>query len=198
MSPERTEGKDRKEITVSLSVVALVSNFNSKKLLLVQNRETGQWSPPAGGLTWFENENRMETFGEGVVRELAEETGLQVEKLSLEAMVNVPGKTKNHIGAVYTGVYKGDLNNFEPADKHEISQVRFFSENELFALLNNDEAIRRPEFNRGLIAWWLQNEHKYAWDPFRGEDLPPEILDERYLKRWESATALVDSRSVLK
>ena len=95
--------RERHEFLVSLSSACLISDKFSKRLLLVKDRETGKWQPPAGGLKWNNKENRMETFLEGMVREVQEETGIQLNSyIHLKSIVNIPGKDKNRMGAIYT------------------------------------------------------------------------------------------------
>lgn len=172
----------RLEMVVSLSVVMLISNEYCDKLLLVQDAETGMWSPPAGGLEWLES-GRMESFTEGLLREVGEEVGGEVERPRLEAVLNLAGERKNRIGVVYSGSLKeGD---YRPEDSKEIVKVKFFTSAELVQLLKVDD-LRKPEFNRGLVIWWLRNERRCMWDPYRGaEPLDKDtVLDERYLERW--------------
>lgn len=180
------EHGERRELKVTLSVAVLVSANSHRKLLLVQDAETGQWSPPAGGLEWLVDQKRMETFTEGVERELQEEIGQEVGYLRLRALVNLPGKGKNRIGAIYTAVLDSETNDFVPADPSEISAIRPFSEDELIDLLKQDGLTRMPEFNRGLIVWWLRNSHRDSWDPYRGAEPLDDgrELDERYLQEW--------------
>lgn len=51
--------KDRRELFVTLSIVCLISNGDSTELILVKDRESGKWQPPAGGLKFLEDEMRM-------------------------------------------------------------------------------------------------------------------------------------------
>jgi ADP-ribose pyrophosphatase YjhB (NUDIX family) len=180
------ENGERRELNTTLSVVVLVSDFNSMNLLLVQDKESGKWSPPAGGLNWLESERRIETFAEGVERELREETGVEVDYMRLKSIVNLPGIERNHIGAVYIAQAGLGEERFSPEDLEEIGDVKFFSEDELIQLFGQIGTIRKPEFNRGLIAWWLRNAHRHSWDPYRGAEPLDQgrVLDERYLEEW--------------
>ncbi len=183
------EHGERRELNVTLSVVALISNADQTELLLVQNKEIGGWGPPAGALKWLGSENRMETFTEGIERELHEETGLNVEQPRITAIVNLPGEAKNHIGVVYSFSVELEEEECHPEDGEEISNVRFHSEDELIRLLSGEATISRPEFNRGLNVWWLRNKHRDNWDSFSGTTYPLDwnvVLDERYLKKWEN------------
>jgi 8-oxo-dGTP diphosphatase len=58
--------------THSVSVAGVVVRDDGR-VLVVQRRDNGRWEPPGGVL------ELAETFDEGVRREVAEETGVQVE-----------------------------------------------------------------------------------------------------------------------
>jgi 8-oxo-dGTP diphosphatase len=58
--------------THSVSVAGIVVNAQGR-VLVVQRRDDGSWQPPGGIL------ERGETFEEGLVREVAEESGVVVE-----------------------------------------------------------------------------------------------------------------------
>ena len=182
------EKKDRRELHVTLSVVALISDSTSRYLLLVKDRETGKWQPPAGGLQWLEDEDRIETFGEGVSREVLEETGIFLPpNLDPLVVMSLRGKDKYRMGAVYKYTLKEETKNISPRDTNEIEEVKFFNDHELVALLRQENGINRPNFNRGLIAWWLRNEHRDSWDIYKGDKMHDEKLNEKYLKEWEDA-----------
>lgn len=55
----------------SVSVAGIVIDENNR-VLLIQRRDNGHWEPPGGVL------ELNETFEQGVIREVREETGLQV------------------------------------------------------------------------------------------------------------------------
>lgn len=56
----------------SVSVAGIVID-ESDRVLLIQRRDNGHWEPPGGVL------ELGETFEQGVIREVREETGLRVE-----------------------------------------------------------------------------------------------------------------------
>src|SRR3954464_15525199 len=56
----------------SVSVAGVVVD-KAGRVLVIQRRDNGRWEPPGGIL------ERDETFEEGVAREVAEETGVNVE-----------------------------------------------------------------------------------------------------------------------
>ncbi len=182
----------RTELLVTLSVVVLVSCNNSKELLLVQDAETGKWSPPAGGLNWLPDKGRLETFKEGVERELLEEAGLRSNVRGPLAILHIPGQNKDKIGVVYESSFKGLGIEFQPKNVEEIAAVKAFSVPELIDLID-ESRIRKPEFNKGLIIWWMRNRQRDMWDPFKVKGNRPLdeniVLDERYLHYWNEIQA---------
>ena len=163
---ERILTNERKEFLVSLSVAILVSNERSEKMLLVKNRQTGKWGPPAGGLQWLDEKDRLETPFESAERELLEETGVKAKiDHNIRGMINLPGAAKNRLGFIFeTSINEKELKKNDPTDVEEIEDVRFFNQEELLKLLNEPNSIYRPEFNRALIIFWLRSEHRDAWD----------------------------------
>src|SRR3972149_187944 len=144
------ENDDRREILVSLSVVALISDLSSTSLLLVKDVSTGKWGPPAGRLNWLAEDKRLETFSEGLIRELHEETGIRLSEEyppKIEAIINMPGEDKYRMGVVYE-LTAGDevLGELGQLDADEIEGIRFFTEDDLLALLDQEDAIDRLEF----------------------------------------------------
>src|SRR3954462_4462635 len=79
--------------THSVSVAGVVVN-EAGRVLVIQRRDNGQWEPPGGIL------ELNETFEEGVIREVAEETGVIVE------VERLPGVYKNMSRAIVALVYR--------------------------------------------------------------------------------------------
>src|SRR4051795_4979502 len=77
----------------SVSVAGVVVN-EAGRVLVIQRRDNGRWEPPGGIL------ERDETFEEGVVREVAEETGVTVE------VEHLSGVYKNMARAIVALVYR--------------------------------------------------------------------------------------------
>jgi len=195
MSPDLD--RDRKELLVTISVATMVNDRNSERLLLVRNTGTQKWGLPAGGLKWLDREDRMETSVEALKRELMEETGLKEGGFNFQEkpyVINLSSGSKNRIGLIYEGnllydEYDRVVSNegkliSRPSNKQETDDARFFGEKELLELLKND-LIYKPEFNRGLTIWWIRNQHRDRWDPYRGVNPLDEdkILDELTIVR---------------
>ncbi len=166
---------------VTISVAVMITDFNCRSLLLVKNRVEQKWGLPAGGLQWLEHKKRLETPEEAVNRELTEETGLKEtnlnHRLTREAVINLtaPGEPRGKIGHIYDGTTDLGITDghgqlmASPEDITEIEEAKFFEEEELIALLKKKE-IRKPDFNRGIIIWWIRNRHRDRWDPYRGAE----------------------------
>src|SRR3954470_8602234 len=77
----------------SVSVAGVVVNA-AGRVLVVKRRDNGRWEPPGGIL------ERDETFEEGVVREIAEETGVTVE------VERLTGVYKNMTQGIVALVYR--------------------------------------------------------------------------------------------
>lgn len=139
----------------------------------------------------MQEKKQLETFNEGIARELIQETGIQLSEEyfpQIEAIITLPGKDKYRIGAVYKfSIAEEELGIRTPTDSGEIEETKLFSEDELLVLLDHKDAIDRPEFNIGLV-WWIRNGHRDRWDPYRGANPLDKILDERYLKKWFQKT----------
>ena len=55
------------------------------------------------------------------------------------------------------------------------------------AILREKDAINRPNLNRGLIIFWLRNEHIHAWDPYSGHEGSVDDgleITGNYLEKW--------------
>src|SRR3954469_21425074 len=77
----------------SVSVAGVVVD-HAGRVLVIQRRDNGRWEPPGGIL------ERDETFEEGVVREIAEETGVAVE------VERLTGVYKNMTRGIVAIVYR--------------------------------------------------------------------------------------------
>jgi 8-oxo-dGTP pyrophosphatase MutT (NUDIX family) len=112
-----------------LPCVAVVVHDEAGRLLLVQERSTGEWGLPAGSIEPGEGPEQAAR------RELLEEAGIEVEELELTAALG---------GAEFRHVYpNGDRVEYqvflfsceasvagEPVDGDEVRAVRFFSRDE--------------------------------------------------------------------
>lgn len=180
-------GRDRKQLLVTLSVAALISDEDSKRLLLVKHCKNGLLGLPAGGLKWLKAEKRLETAHEALKRELQEETGLDPNHLRyhLIGLINLPGETKNRFGIIFDVDFEeppdyrpgtGADFPYKPTDTEEIESANFFTPVQLLDFMRKD-VIYKPDFNRGLIHWWIRNSERTVWDPYRGATSPDEDSD---------------------
>jgi len=147
-----------------------------------------------GGVKWLEQEGRIESPTEALEREIWEEVGYRFDQRSKELrpmVVIIPGERKSRVGYVYE--FSLDVEeDFNPQDRAEIAQVRFFKAGELIDLVGECVTqFYRPEFNRGMVVWWLRNEHRSAWDPYSpwSERLGP-VLNPDFLWRWTDSNEL--------
>lgn len=113
----------------TVSVAAAVVNADGK-VLAVKRRDNGKWEPPGGIL------EHEETILDGLVREVAEETGLQVEPGRLS------GVYQNMPRSVVALVFR-----CAPASGHltataESRQVAWLTSNEVRTYMDEAYAIR--------------------------------------------------------
>lgn len=106
----------------SVSVVGIVVN-SSRQVLAIRRRDNGHWQPPGGVL------ELNETFEQGVVREVAEETGAQV------AIERLSGVYKNvKAGIVAIAFRCRPLT--EPAEQtHEAAEVHWIDQTDVPRLM---------------------------------------------------------------
>jgi 8-oxo-dGTP pyrophosphatase MutT (NUDIX family) len=110
-----------------LPAVAVVVRDRGGRLLLVQDRDTGEWSLPAGAI------EPSETPLDTAHRELLEETGVECETLDLVAAVGGSdfrntypnGDVVEYSIFVFRGLASADLIP-EPKDTGEVATARFF------------------------------------------------------------------------
>lgn len=115
----------KKTENVELTVICMVSN--EKKQLLMQNRKKGNWTGYAfpGG-----HVEPGESFVDAAIREVKEETGLEIEKLRLCGVKQFPIAGGRYIVFMYrTEHYRGKIVSSEEGemkwmDREELYQVR--------------------------------------------------------------------------
>lgn len=113
----------------SVSVAGVVVD-EAGRVLIIQRRDNGQWEPPGGIL------ERHETFEEGVAREVAEETGVQVN------VEHLTGVYKNMTHAIVALVYRCSPRSGMPTSSHEATAVRWASPDEVEHLMTPAYAVR--------------------------------------------------------
>jgi 8-oxo-dGTP diphosphatase len=113
----------------SVSVAAAIVN-ESGQLLAVRRRDNGHWEPPGGIL------ELDETIQAGLVREVREETGLEVEPQALS------GVYKNMRRGIVALVFRCRVIGGEPRPTREAEQVSWLSPDEISNLMDEAYATR--------------------------------------------------------
>jgi 8-oxo-dGTP diphosphatase len=113
----------------SVSVAAAIVDEDGK-LLAVRRRDNGHWEPPGGIL------ELDETIQAGLVREVREETGLEVEPQALS------GVYKNMRRGIVALVFRCRIIGGEPHSTAEAEQVSWLSPDEVHDLMDEAYATR--------------------------------------------------------
>jgi len=113
----------------SVSVAAAIVD-ESGQLLAVRRRDNGHWEPPGGILELHE------TIPAGLVREVREETGLEVEPQALS------GVYKNMRRGIVALVFRCRIIGGEPRPTREAEQVSWLSPDEISNLMDEAYATR--------------------------------------------------------
>jgi 8-oxo-dGTP diphosphatase len=113
----------------SVSVAAAIVDENGQ-LLAVRRRDNGHWEPPGGIL------ELDETIQAGLIREVREETGLEVEPQSLS------GIYKNMRRGIVALVFRCRIIGGEPRPSREAEQVSWLSPDEISNLMDEAYATR--------------------------------------------------------
>jgi 8-oxo-dGTP diphosphatase len=113
----------------SVSVAAAIVD-ESGQLLAVRRRDNGHWEPPGGILELHE------TIPAGLVREVREETGLEVEPQALS------GVYKNMRRGIVALVFRCRIIGGEPCPTREAEQVSWLSPDEISNLMDEAYATR--------------------------------------------------------
>jgi 8-oxo-dGTP diphosphatase len=113
----------------SVSVAAAIVDEDGK-LLAVRRRDNGHWEPPGGILELHE------TIQAGLIREVREETGLEVEPQALS------GVYKNMRRGIVALVFRCRIIGGEPHCTTEAEQVSWLSPDEVHDLMDEAYATR--------------------------------------------------------
>jgi 8-oxo-dGTP diphosphatase len=113
----------------SVSVAAAIVD-ESGQVLAVRRRDNGHWEPPGGIL------ELDETIQAGLVREVREETGLEVEPQALS------GVYKNMRRGIVALVFRCRIIGGEPRLTREAEQVSWLSPDEISNLMDEAYATR--------------------------------------------------------
>jgi 8-oxo-dGTP diphosphatase len=115
--------------THSVSVAAAVVD-GSRRLLAIRRRDNGRWEPPGGVL------ELDETIGEGLVREVLEETGLTVEPEALT------GVYKNMRRGIVALVFRCRVVDGQVGVSAEATKVAWLSAEEVAERMDEAYAMR--------------------------------------------------------
>lgn len=113
----------------SVSVAGVVVD-EAGRVLVVQRRDNGRWEPPGGVL------ERDETFEDGVIREVAEETGIVV------AVDRLTGVYKNMTRGIVALVYRCRPVGGQPHTSDETTDVQWISRDQVKDLMAEAYAVR--------------------------------------------------------
>ena len=113
----------------SVSVAAAIVN-EAGQLLAVRRRDNGHWEPPGGIL------ELDETIQAGLVREVQEETGVQVEPVALS------GVYKNMRRGIIALVFRCRIVTGEPHRTAEAEQLAWLRSDEVRELMDEAYATR--------------------------------------------------------
>jgi ADP-ribose pyrophosphatase YjhB (NUDIX family) len=110
----------------SVSVAAAILD-DEGRFLVIRRADNGRWEPPGGVL------ELNESVEDGLIREVAEETGLQVEPIALT------GVYKNVRRGIVALVFRCTIVDHTAHPRHEVSEIAWLASNELDRM---DEAYR--------------------------------------------------------
>jgi len=113
----------------SVSVAGVVVD-ETGRVLVIQRRDNGRWEPPGGIL------ERDETFEEGVVREVLEETGVTVE------VERLTGVYKNMARGIVALVYRCRPLAGTAETAPESMAVRWITSSDVSAIMEPAYAVR--------------------------------------------------------
>lgn len=120
----------KRSVDINVKVGAIIFDETHDHLLLIHGRLAKKWNVPKGSSEF--NESKRET----ALRELYEETG---HKFHI-SKYDVPIK----FGQVYLYVLTVPKNTkFDPIDKYEIKDIKWFHVNEIEAIENKTKLLKR-------------------------------------------------------
>lgn len=141
-----------KETSKSVGIMLETKKGN---LILVRLR-TNLLSPVAGRLKIGED------FYDGLIRELKEESGLNINQLSninIKRSVLVLSDNKDRLGTVYqatVNLSEEEILTSNPTDTMEVSHLEILTPMEVLDLLTErPHELHRPEFNKTNLSGWV-------------------------------------------
>ncbi len=154
---------------LDVDIITKRDSYRPNRLLLVRDRESNKWGPPAGRI------KPKETFGEALLREFAEETGLPNYALDFMPSskfletggfsvvpINLPGEVKSRVGLVYSGTVRDVVDmsytGWRVIGDEDVDRAKPFSYKEIMALIDSGR-VHREGLNAPLLISWLLRLH---------------------------------------
>jgi len=103
---------------------------NAGRLLAIRRRDNGRWEPPGGILELGEE------IHDGLIREVREETGLEV------AVIGLSGVYKNMNKGIVALVFRCRVASGQPTSTEEAAEARFLTPSEIGELMDEAYACR--------------------------------------------------------
>lgn len=125
----------------------IIPVFEDGRIALVQRSDSGKWGLPGGMIDWGED------IPTAAVRELKEETGLELVKIRrLVGVYSAPDRDPR-LHSISVLIEAEVTGNFEIEDKLEILQVKAFSPNELpLGNLSHDHDRQLKDYLNGATT----------------------------------------------
>ena len=119
------ESRPRHSVSVAAAIVS-----QTGQVLAVRRRDNGHWEPPGGIL------ELDETIQAGLIREVLEETGLEVQPQALS------GVYKNMCRGIIALVFRCSVAGGEPHPTNEVAEVAWLSPDQVRELMDEAYATR--------------------------------------------------------
>jgi len=131
--------------STGVSVAALIERAG--KLLCVKQSviKGSKWSIPAG------HRKPGEMVIDGTKREMLEETGYEIILFGLVGAYNRPKEGSVRVAFVFTACITGGTESPRP---DEIAEMRWFSKDEVRALMTSEQ-LYRPEYSARVLMDWI-------------------------------------------
>jgi ADP-ribose pyrophosphatase YjhB (NUDIX family) len=113
----------------SVSVAAAIIDDDGR-FLVIRRADNGRWEPPGGILELHES------IPDGLVREVREETGLNVRPIALT------GVYKNMLRGIVALVFRCEVLSGQPRPSHEAREIAWLTPDELAAQMSDAYSVR--------------------------------------------------------
>ena len=131
----------------------IIINKDKTKLLLVKGKVKGKWGPPKGKIEY------KETTQIAAIRELYEETGIKLDINNAVRYKNTSKPYQLYLSNIVFYIFylnEDNYNIFDPIDKNEIIDVKWFS----IVELNN--TITDVDYYNSPMRFIYKNKHVQA------------------------------------